>query len=357
MASKRFGDIYKRPDSNCWWLWYYDASGKRRRESAKTDDRELARKKLLTRIIEYRKLEDGEKVVSDMPYSYFSDEFLKHYKARYPYETFKSHRSVVNEFKNFLRFSGTALLSDITTAIIDRYITYLREIKQDRANTCNNHLKNLLTQFNFAIAHKLMKENPAKGCRKVEVNDAKQKNALTPQEYQLFMKIAKQEYPSYYPIYYTFIHTGLRFTELIKLKWQDIDFENKVLWIMKPKCKKKPDYISIHDGLTKVLQPLKEHAKNEYVFTKEDGEPFGFRTRKIIRRLKAALGKAGISSISTLHELRHTHCSYLFNAGLNTREVMEQMRHSEMRTTEGYAHIFRPQMNKNISKLQRLDRI
>ncbi len=126
---------------------------------------------------------------------------------------------------------------------------------------------------------------------------------------------------------------------------------------MKPKCKKKPDYISIHDGLTKVLQPLKEHAKNEYVFTKEDGEPFGFRTRKIIRRLKAALGKAGISSISTLHELRHTHCSYLFNAGLNTREVMEQMRHSEMRTTEGYAHIFRPQMNKNISKLQRLDRI
>ncbi len=65
---------------------------------------------------------------------------------------------------------------------------------------------------------------------------------------------------------------------------------------------------------------------------------------------------ANIASISTVHELRHTYCSYLFNIGLNTREVMEQMRHTEMRTTEGYAHIFRPEANRKIKKLERLDR-
>ncbi len=356
MTAKKFGDIYRRKDSSVWWMWYYDASGKRRQESSKTDDKELARKKLLTRITEYRTLQEGEKVVSDMPYTYFTGEFLKHYKARYPYETFKSHKSVVNEFGRFLGIIGVGLLSDINTALIDRYITYLREVKQDRANTCNNHLKNLITQFNFAISHNLMKQNPAKGCKKLEVNDAKQKNALSPEEYQRFMKIAKREYPHYYPIFYTFIHTGLRFTELIKLKWQDIDFENNVLWIMKPKCKKKPDYVSIHDSLKKLLEALKTKSKGEYVFTTENGEAFGFRTRKIIRRLKAILQKANIDSISTIHELRHTHCSYLFNAGLNTREVMEQMRHTELRTTEGYAHIFRPEVNKKIKKLEKLDR-
>jgi len=356
MASKRFGDIYKRPDSSVWWIWYYDASGRRRRESTKTEDKDLARKKLLTRITEYQTLREGGKAVSDMPYEYFSEEFLKHYNARYPYETFKSHRSVVNEFKKFLSLVGLSLLSDVTTATIDRYITYLREVKGDRANTCNNHLKNLLTQFNFAMTHKLVAENPAKGCKKVEVNDAKPKNALSPEEYQRFMKVARKEYPFYHPIFYTFIHTGLRFTELIKLKWQDVDFKASVLWIMKPKCKKRPDYISIHDGLIKVLEGLKRKSSSEYVFTTEEGEPFGFRTRKIIRRLKAILKQANISSISTIHELRHTHCSYLFNAGLNTREVMEQMRHTEMRTTEGYAHIFRPEANKKIGKLQRLDR-
>jgi len=353
---KKFGDIYKRPDSTCYWMWYYDATGKRRRESAKTDDKELARKKLLTRITEYQALRDGDKTAGDIPYLHFAEEFLNHYKVRYPYETFKSHRSAVNEFKKFLDFAGITLLSEITTAIVDKYITYLRESKGNRANTCNNHLKNLSTQFSFAIRHNLIKDNPAKGCRKVEVNDAKKKDALSPEEYKRFMKTARAVCPHYYPIYYTFIHTGLRFTELIKLKWQDIDFDNQVLWIMKPKCKKKPDYISIHDGVIRVLKVVKRKSRGEYVFTDENGSPFGFRTRKIIRRLKAVLHKANINSISTLHELRHTHCSYLFDAGLSTREVMEQMRHTEMRTTEGYAHIFRPIANKKIGKLEKLDK-
>ncbi|MDP8229496.1 MAG: tyrosine-type recombinase/integrase [Candidatus Gorgyraea atricola] len=356
MTAKKFGDLYRRKDSSVWWMWYYDAKGKRRQESTKTDDKELARRKLLTRLTEHQALRTGEKAVSDMPYLHFAEEFLKHYKARYPYETFKSHRSCINEFMRFLDLVGLNLLSEITTAVIDKYITYLRESKGNRANTCNNHLKNLCTQFNFAIRHNLVKDNPAKGCKKVEVNDAKQKSALSPLEYQAFMAATKKMYLFYFPIYYTFIHTGLRFTELIKLKWQDIDFENKVLWVMQPKCKKKPDYISMHDGLIKVLDGLKKKSRSEYVFTTEDGIPFGIRTRKIIRRLKEILKKANITGISTIHELRHTHCSLLFNAGLNTKEIMEQMRHTELRTTEGYAHIFRPEANRKIKKLERLDR-
>lgn len=356
MSVLKFGKIYERGDSPFLWIWYYDANGKRHRESTETNNKKLAEEILHSRIIEFQSLQNGNKTVSDMPYAHFSAEFLNHYKARYPYETFKSHRSAVNEFTKFLNFAGISRLSEITTAIIDKYITYLRESKGNRANTCNNHLKNVKTQFNFAISHNLMKENPAKGCRKVEVNDAKKKSALSPEEYKSFMAIAGKEYPHYYPIYYTFIHTGLRLTELIKLKWQDIDFENKVLWIMKPKCKKKPDFVSMHDSLIRILEDLKKKSKSEYAFTDENGEPFGFRTRKIIRRLKSVLKTANIASISTVHELRHTHCSYLFNVGLNTREVMEQMRHTEMRTTEGYAHIFRPEANKKIKKLERLDR-
>ncbi len=356
MSVLKFGRIYERDDSPFLWIWYYDANGKRHRESTETNNKRLAEEILHSRIIEFQSLQNGNKTVSDMPYAHFSAEFLNHYKARYPYETFKSHRSAVNEFTKFLGFAGITRLSEITTSVVDKYITYLRESKGNRANTCNNHLKNIKTQFNFAISHNLMKENPAKGCRKVEVNDAKKKSALSPEEYRSFMAIAEKEYPHYYPIYYTFIHTGLRFTELIKLKWQDIDFENKVLWIMKPKSKKKPDYVSMHDSLIRVLEELKGKSKGEYVFTDENDQPFGFRTRKIIRRLKSILKTANIASISTIHELRHTHCSYLFNIGLNTREVMEQMRHTEMRTTEGYAHIFRPETNRKIKKLERLDR-
>ena len=354
MATKKFGDIYRRLDSPFWWMWYYDASGKRKYESTQTTDKNVAREILRSRITEFDQLRHGMKPVSDMPYKQFAEEFLRHYKARYPYETFKSHKSAVNEFTKFLEPLGVTRLSGITTAVINNYITYLREAKGNRANTCNNHLKNLHTQFNFAIKSGLTKINPAKDCKKVEVNDSKQKGALSVEEYQRLLDVTKKKYPFYYPIFYTFLHTGLRFTELINLKWEDMNWEGKVLWVMKPKGKKKPEPISIHDSLIRTLQSLPK--KGDYVFTDEDGNPFCARTRKMIRRLKEILKEADITSISTLHELRHTYCSQLFRLGFNPREVQRQMRHSELGVTEGYAHIFMPEYNKKIARLERLDK-
>lgn len=355
MATKKFGEVYERDDSSFLWIWYYDAAGKRKYESTQTVDKDVARQILLSRITEFDQLRNGMKPVSDMPYKHFSEGFLMHYKTRYPYETFKSHKSVVNEFTKFLESVGITRLSEVTTAVINNYITYLRSTKGDRANTCNNHLKNLHTQFSFAIKNgRLMKDNPAKDCKKVEIDDAKKKGALSAEEYQRFLDCAKEKYPFYYPIFYTFLHTGLRFTEFINLKWEDIDWKAKVLWVMKPKGKKKPEPISIHDNLIKTLQSLPKTG--DCVFTDEDGNPFCARTRKIVRHLKAILKETNITSISTLHELRHTYCSQLFRVGLNSREVQRQMRHSELGVTEGYAHIFMPEYNKKIDRLQRLDK-
>ena len=203
------GELYLRKDgkSPFYWMKYYDASGRRRRESTGTTDKKLAEQILKRRILEFDSLRSGLKEDSDMPYEIFSEQFLRHYKARYGFETVKSHTSIVNEFKRFLNLIGVSLLSEITPAIINKYITYLRESKKNRANTCNNHLKNLHTQFTFAINNGLLTKNPAKDCPKVEVNDAKPKGALSADDIQRFLKIARKRYPFYYPIYCTFLST------------------------------------------------------------------------------------------------------------------------------------------------------
>ena len=121
MSVLKFGKIYKRQDSPFFWIWYYDANGKRHRESAQTNNIKVAEEILRSRILEYQSLRNGIKTVSDMPYEAFSEEFLRHYKARYPYETFKSHRNVVNEFKRFLNLLGITKLSEIQTPIINKY--------------------------------------------------------------------------------------------------------------------------------------------------------------------------------------------------------------------------------------------
>ena len=348
------GKVYKRDKSPFLWVKYYDAAGKRCRESTGTADKYIATQFLKQRIAESDGLRVGIKPVKTITYQEFGKDFLDHYKARYPYQTFKSHRSIVNEFQRFINLIGVSALSEITPTIIDKYITYRREIKKNRANTCNNHLKNLYTQFGHAIHKGLIDKNPAKGCAKVEINDARAKGALSKDEMRRFLETAKRDYPFYYPMFYTFLYTGLRYTELISLKWADIDFKNGVLWIMKPKGKKKPDYISIHDGLVALLGALPR--QREYIFANERGEPFVERSRKMIRRLKDILKKAGIKSISTIHELRHTYCSQLFSLGFNPREVQRQMRHSDLGITEGYAHIFKPEYNAKIKLLETLDK-
>jgi len=348
------GKIYKRDKSPFYWIRYYDALGKRCRESTGTADKYIATQLLKQRISESDGARVGIKPIKVISYREFGKDFLDHYKARYPYQTFKSHRSVVNEFQRFIDLIGVTQLSEITSAVVDKYITYRREIKKNRANTCNNHLKNLHTQFNYAIHKVYLDKNPAEGCAKVEINDARAKGALSKDELRRFLEVAKQDHPLYYPIFYTFLHTGLRYTELISLKWADLDLNGGVLWIMKPKGKKKPDYISIHGSLIAILGALPRQS--EYVFTNEQGRPFVGRSRKMIRRLKDIIKKTGIKSISTIHELRHTHCSQLFSLGFNPREVQRQMRHSDLSITEGYAHIFKPEYNAKIKLLETLDK-
>jgi integrase len=357
MPIQKFGKVYKRKDSPFWWIWYYDATGKRRHESTQTKDKDLAWKILRSRISEFEGLRSGVKAISDMPYSAFGDMFLKHYKARYGFETVKSHRSVVNVFQKFIDGEGLSQFSEVADrGVVNRFITYRREVRRSKTNTCNNSLKCLHKQFEFAIEQKLLRENPLRKYKKIPVTDAEEKKALNKDEYQRFMKIVRKGYPFYYPIYYTFFHTGLRFTELISQRWDDTFLEEGYLRVTRPKGKKSPDKppVAFHDGVVGVLKQLPRTS--EYVFLDEHGKPFVARTRKFIRRLKKILAKAEITTIKDIHGLRHTYCSQLFDAGFSPTEVQAQMRHTELRTTQRYGHIFRPQLNRKVSRLQRLDR-
>ena len=352
------GEVYLRKDRKgpFYWMKYYDAAGKRRRQSTGTTDKKLAEKILIGRIKEFDSLRNGIKHSSDMPYSVFGNEYIAHCKARYPFETVKSYTSAINEFNKYLNCIGISKISEISTPLINRYIEHRRVSIGNKTNTCNNHLKNLHAQLQFAISEKLLTENPADKVKKLEVNDMEEKKALSKDEYQAIMQEIKQRYPFYYPIFYVYFHTGLRFTELVKQKWDDILWEQSVLRVTKPKGKKRVenDYISLHQGVIKVLKSLPKRNPI-YVFTDEKGNQFGPRTRKFIRRLQTIAEELKIKNVN-LHTTRHTFCSQLFAIGLTLPEVQAQMRHTEISTTQKYSHIFRPQMNKKMEKLRMLDK-
>lgn len=99
-------------------------------------------------------------------------------------------------------------------------------------NELKSAYDNLSECFSFAKANKLIKDNP---CDTISIPRIKQKpknqelSYLTASEEAEFLNALKGHW--YYEMFYTFMYTGMRASELCGLKWKDIDFNNKFISI------------------------------------------------------------------------------------------------------------------------------
>ncbi len=124
-----------------------------------------------------------------------------------------------------------------------------------------------------------------------------------------------------YPVLYTFLKTGLRKSELINLKWKDIDFKRKYITV-----ESKEDWrtktgntreIPITDDLVEILNKLPRTSG--YVFLNSNSRKYGFHLTKRVKRLAKSIG---ISDM-IVHTLRHTFISHLvMNGGRSTSTII-----------------------------------
>ncbi|MBD3168061.1 MAG: tyrosine-type recombinase/integrase, partial [candidate division Zixibacteria bacterium] len=152
-----------------------------------------------------------------------------------------------------------------------------------------------------------------------------------------------------------FLNTGLRLSELINLRWEDVDLENRMLHLQPhgsyaPK-NRELNIIPLNDTAYELLESLPKSGK--YVFSDKSGErpqisdPSWFSTR--YRKLFKGLGlyKKGVS----VHTLRHTFASQLAMSGVGLYDIKTLMRHSSIRTTEIYAHLTDKHVREQVQKI------
>ena len=137
---------------------------------------------------------------------------------------------------------------------------------------------------------------------------------------------------------------GLRISEIINLKWQDIDFDRNLIHLKRAKGKKDRIVmlsLKVKDGLMN-LTPDKEG----YVFLTNRGGKYTQRTiQKIIEN---AATKVGIRKSITPHTLRHSFATHLLENGTDIRYIRDLLFHSYINTTLIYTKV----SNKNISKIK-----
>lgn len=126
-------------------------------------------------------------------------------------------------------------------------------------------------------------------------------------------------------------NTGLRISEAINLKWNDIKL-NKISVFGKGG---KTRYISIKDELLNELLTLKNKFC-DYVFYSNRLTPL--KRENVHTMLKTVAKKANLSDKVSAHWLRHSTASHALNNGASLNQVKELLGHGSINTTARYLH-------------------
>lgn len=136
--------------------------------------------------------------------------------------------------------------------------------------------------------------------------------------------------------------TGLRKSELLKLNFAQIDFENGMIKLLNPKGGKTIS-IPVSDAAMDVFKRRYEYSC-EFVFPgKADGHRYD------IKRPWAHISKAAGLEGFRLHDLRHNFASQLVSSGVSINIVKELLTHKNIQTTMKYAHL-KPEILKAAAK-------
>jgi len=136
--------------------------------------------------------------------------------------------------------------------------------------------------------------------------------------------------------------TGMRWGEILGLKWDYIKLENRL--IILPMTKNNTvRVLPINDTLHRILSEMPE--KSGYVF----GNGKGGHVGDIKRSFASAYRKAGITDFR-FHDLRHTYASHLAIREVYIRALQELLGHKTLAMTQRYSHLA-PEQLQNAAKL------
>ena len=308
-----------------WCSDFVDPMGRRIRKALGTKDRKLAELKLMKmQVIAYEKGNFDMKKPIRMLFRDLAPKILEYAKDR-----FKSYQKVyLPVMKHLVKYFGDKYLHEITASQI---IAYQSERKKAVAPiTVNKEVSVLGRCFNFAIENDPSLLNPVKRVKHFKVPE-KEIRYLTIEEVSRLL----QSCTGYIrEIILTALHTGGRKTEILTLRWKNIDFENRQVAFVKTK-NNKVRYVPMTEALYFMLSNRRSYAPSkEFVFTDKNGEPFG----QVNKAFRSALKSASIENF-TLHGCRHTYASQLVMSGVDLLTVKELLGHGDIKTTLIYAHL------------------
>jgi len=282
-----------------------------------------------------------------MLYSKLLDEWVIEKSHEIRSSSMNIYNGLIN--KHIAPIFGDFEVTEITREMIRNYIFEVSEsLKQ---NTVINITKVLSQSFNFAIDKGYIEMSPYSRIKVPKDDEVKEIETFTSQEIESLLdaKGFSKEKKDMVNIAY---RTGMRLGEILSLKWEDINFEQKFLTVRRtlsgydkqgkpeihePKTKGSKRRIDLDDTCIKIFKEMKEKKHLEFIFCKKDGTIY---SRQTVAQTFKRMCAAACVNYRCFHSLRHTHASVLLAKGIHPKIVQERLGHSKISTTmDTYSHL------------------
>jgi site-specific recombinase XerD len=146
---------------------------------------------------------------------------------------------------------------------------------------------------------------------------------------------------------------GLRVSEVVCLRVDDIDSQRMVIRVRQAKGRK-DRYVMLSPRLLEILRQYWKAARpSRYLFPGQDPDN-PLNTRTVQQVCRDARQAAGLSKKATVHSLRHSFASHLLEAGTNIRTIQILLGHRSLSTTAIYTHVSTAALEATQSPLDRL---
>ena len=246
----------------------------------------------------------------------------------------KKHNSYFNALKHLKTFAknGRIPFSELNENIIKDFIKYLSE-QNLSGNSIYHYLMRMTIAINRAIQDKIITENPVRFIPK-EMKPQKQqiqKEFLTIDELRILHKTPFYANPQIAQAFLFGCYTGLRVSDLMKLKHTEI--KDGQIQFRQKKSKQDFHYLPLNDTAKAILKEIPPPVNSDYVFW---GLPIGSH---VTYRLKIWVAQAGIKKNIGWHTARHTFAVNYLTYGGDIYSLKELLGHSSVSVTEVYGKI------------------
>lgn len=204
------------------------------------------------------------------------------------------------------------------------------------AGSANRLLIMMRYIFNLALKWEVagVKANPCKGVPLMEENNKMERYLSVEEAQRLYEAVCQSENTMLKYIVPMLILTGARKREVLDAKWQDFDFSRRI-WRIPMSKSGKARHVPLSDGALTLLSTMPRKPDCDWAFANpETAKPYV----SIFYAWNTARKNAGLSDVR-MHDLRHSFASLLINSGRTLYEVQHILGHTQVKTTQRYAHL------------------